>query len=84
MEYLSLTREKLCLSRVHEDMEAYTYLTDEVFHRILLAEGKDPELIKAQDILRNLLTRKLYLFVGSTHHQVQTVVCGDAFQETMF
>lgn len=64
-------------------MAAYTYLTDEVFQRILLAEGKDPDLIRAKDILTNIQTRKLYLYVGCTHHEVDVVVCGDAFQETM-
>ncbi|KAK4323559.1 hypothetical protein Pmani_005756 [Petrolisthes manimaculis] len=65
--------EKLQLSRVHEDMAAYTHLTDEVTQRILLAEGNDPQLIKAQRILTNILTRKLYLYVGCTHHEVDTL-----------
>lgn len=64
-------------------MAAYTHLTDEVFQRIMLAEGKDPELIKAKEILTNIQTRKLYLYVGCTHHEVEIVVCGKAFQETL-
>lgn len=64
-------------------MAAYTYLTDEVFQRILLAEGKDPELIKAKEILHNILSRKLYLYVGCTHHEVDIVVCGDSFQKAI-
>ncbi|XP_069189052.1 deoxynucleoside triphosphate triphosphohydrolase SAMHD1 isoform X3 [Procambarus clarkii] len=56
------------LRNVCNDMSAYTNLVDNVFHRILLAEGEHPDIRKAKEILENVLKRKLYVYVGQTQH----------------
>ncbi|MFT7800824.1 deoxynucleoside triphosphate triphosphohydrolase SAMHD1-like [Arapaima gigas] len=52
------------LSTAIDDMEAYTKLTDYVFQEIL--SSTKPELAEAQDILNNIILRKLYKCVGET------------------
>uniref|UniRef100_A0A3Q3GDJ0 HD domain-containing protein n=1 Tax=Labrus bergylta TaxID=56723 RepID=A0A3Q3GDJ0_9LABR len=50
------------LSTANEDMEAYTKLTDNVFEEIL--KSSRPELQEAREILQNIVSRKIYKFVG--------------------
>ncbi|XP_041375532.1 deoxynucleoside triphosphate triphosphohydrolase SAMHD1-like [Gigantopelta aegis] len=52
------------MSECIDDMEAYTKLTDDVFHQILLS--KDPGLHRSQEILNRIITRKLYKCVGQS------------------
>ncbi|XP_061667954.1 deoxynucleoside triphosphate triphosphohydrolase SAMHD1 [Syngnathoides biaculeatus] len=52
------------LSTAIDDMEAYTKLTDHVFEQIL--HSSNPKLAEAQQILQNILYRRLYKFVGQT------------------
>ncbi|XP_060794597.1 deoxynucleoside triphosphate triphosphohydrolase SAMHD1 [Neoarius graeffei] len=52
------------MSEAIEDMEAYTKLTDHIFEQILYSS--DPALSEAQDILQNILCRRLYKCVGQT------------------
>ncbi|XP_042872916.1 deoxynucleoside triphosphate triphosphohydrolase SAMHD1-like [Penaeus japonicus] len=66
IEYCGDDGKKYCLSDVCDNMSAYTLLNDNVFHQILLAEGKHPNLLKAKQILNNILSRKLYVYVGQT------------------
>ncbi|KAK8740207.1 hypothetical protein OTU49_003102 [Cherax quadricarinatus] len=54
------------LRNVCDDMSAYTNLIDDIFHRILLAKGDHPDLVKAKEILENILKRRLYIYVGQT------------------
>ncbi|XP_037780703.1 deoxynucleoside triphosphate triphosphohydrolase SAMHD1-like [Penaeus monodon] len=58
--------KKYCLSDACDNMSAYTLLNDSVIHLILLAEGEHPDLLKAKQIVENVLTRKLYIYVGHT------------------
>lgn len=55
---------KYSLADVCDDMAAYTNLTDEVFHRILLDERNHPEVQHAKNILSDILRRQLYRCVG--------------------
>ncbi|XP_065817350.1 uncharacterized protein [Labrus bergylta] len=50
------------LSTAIEDMEAYTKLTDKVFEEIL--NSSDPNLQDSRQILQNIISRKIYKFVG--------------------
>ncbi|XP_065817364.1 deoxynucleoside triphosphate triphosphohydrolase SAMHD1 [Labrus bergylta] len=52
------------LSTANEDMEAYTKLTDNVFEEIL--NSSDPNLKESRQILQNIISRKIYKFVGET------------------
>ena len=52
------------MSECIDDMEAFTKLTDSVFHQILLS--KDSNLAESQHILNNIMTRKLYKCVGQS------------------
>ncbi|XP_077573650.1 deoxynucleoside triphosphate triphosphohydrolase SAMHD1 [Stigmatopora nigra] len=52
------------LSTAIDDMEAYTKLTDNVFQEIL--HSSKPELAAAQEILQNILFRRLYKCLGQT------------------
>ncbi|XP_077369629.1 deoxynucleoside triphosphate triphosphohydrolase SAMHD1 [Festucalex cinctus] len=52
------------LSTAIDDMEAYTKLTDNVFEQIL--NSSNPELAEAQQILQNILRRRLYKCLGQT------------------
>jgi len=56
----------LPLSEVCEDMKAFTYTTDNIFHDILRSDSDAPEMIKAKEILQNILQRKLYPYIGHT------------------
>ncbi|KAG7323772.1 hypothetical protein KOW79_013474 [Hemibagrus wyckioides] len=66
------------ISEAIEDMEAYTKLTDHIFEQILYSS--DPRLSEAQDILQNIICRRLYKCVGQTtpdsHYDVsQEMLC---------
>ncbi|XP_078274936.1 deoxynucleoside triphosphate triphosphohydrolase SAMHD1-like [Rhinoraja longicauda] len=50
------------ISESIDDMEAYTKLTDNIFEQIL--NSSNPELEKAQNILNNIICRKLYKWIG--------------------
>ncbi|XP_048464484.1 deoxynucleoside triphosphate triphosphohydrolase SAMHD1-like [Rhincodon typus] len=52
---------KCTMSKAIDDMVAYTQLTDSVFENIL--NSSDPALSEAQEILRNLVKRKLFKFI---------------------
>ncbi|XP_065817366.1 deoxynucleoside triphosphate triphosphohydrolase SAMHD1-like [Labrus bergylta] len=52
------------LSTANEDMEAYTKLTDNVFEEIL--NSSEPNLQESRQILQNIISRKIYKFVGET------------------
>ncbi|KAF5886396.1 deoxynucleoside triphosphate triphosphohydrolase SAMHD1, partial [Clarias magur] len=52
------------MSEAIDDMEAFTKLTDHVFEKILYSS--DPKLSEAQTILKNIVSRRLYKFVGQT------------------
>ncbi|CAL8367959.1 unnamed protein product [Lota lota] len=54
--------EMFTMSTAIDDMEAYTKLTDNVFEQILFSQL--PALAEARDILRNILSRRLYKCVG--------------------
>ena len=55
------------MSECIDDMEAYTRLTDNIFHQILYST--EPELQEARDILHNIECRKLYKCIGQTRPQ---------------
>ncbi|XP_036960011.1 deoxynucleoside triphosphate triphosphohydrolase SAMHD1-like [Acanthopagrus latus] len=54
--------KKYTLSNAMEDMEAYTKLTDHVFEEILFSSSDD--LSKAREILKRIISRDLYRFLG--------------------
>ncbi|XP_008298260.1 deoxynucleoside triphosphate triphosphohydrolase SAMHD1-like [Stegastes partitus] len=70
------------LSTAKDDMEAYTKLTDQVFERILHPWSPSPELKEAGKILKKIISRDLYKFVGETKEDVsfqeaeQVYCCG--------
>ncbi|KAM8753758.1 deoxynucleoside triphosphate triphosphohydrolase SAMHD1-like [Acanthopagrus schlegelii] len=53
---------KYTLSTAMEDMEAYTKLTDRVFEEILFSSSD--ELKEAREILKRIISRDLYRFLG--------------------
>ena len=56
------------MSEAIHDMTAYMQMTDDsVCYRILYNDSKEPNALKAQEILLNVKQRKLYKFVGQTH-----------------
>ncbi|XP_072412368.1 deoxynucleoside triphosphate triphosphohydrolase SAMHD1-like [Chiloscyllium punctatum] len=61
---------KCTMSRAIDDMVAYTQLTDCVFENIL--NSSDPALSKAQEILRNLVQRKLFKFIREARFAEKT------------
>lgn len=66
IQYRGINGEKYNLGDVCDDMSAYTYLVDDVFHRILSADTEHPELLKGKQTLHNIFTRQLYAYVGHT------------------
>lgn len=72
-EYL-FCRKRYALGDVCDEMSAYSNLTDEVFHRILLAEEGHDDLRKAKQILNDILSRRLYAFVGHTQPSTEKIV----------
>ncbi|XP_050700753.1 deoxynucleoside triphosphate triphosphohydrolase SAMHD1-like [Eriocheir sinensis] len=64
IRYTGAQGVKYALADVCDDMVAYTNLTDEVFHRIILDEGNHPEVQYAKNILSDILRRQLYRCVG--------------------
>uniref|UniRef100_A0A3Q3EB99 HD domain-containing protein n=1 Tax=Labrus bergylta TaxID=56723 RepID=A0A3Q3EB99_9LABR len=56
------------ISTAFKDMEAYTKLTDNVFEEIL--KSSRPELQEAREILQNIVSRKIYKFVGERKPKV--------------
>ncbi|KAM4610584.1 deoxynucleoside triphosphate triphosphohydrolase SAMHD1-like [Polymixia lowei] len=57
------------MSTAIDDMEAYTKLTDQVFEQILNSSSGD--LAEAREILRNIVCRRIYKFVGESRVNVQ-------------
>ncbi|XP_078092981.1 deoxynucleoside triphosphate triphosphohydrolase SAMHD1-like [Mustelus asterias] len=55
-----------------DHMEAYTKLTDDIFLKIL--RSSDPKLKEAQEILQNVIDRKLYKCVGHVRPEEQREV----------
>ena len=54
------------------DMVAFSQITDHIFVRIL--HSTEPELEDARNILRNILRRKLYKFIGQTQLKANQVL----------
>jgi len=52
------------LSECIDDMEAYTKLTDNIYHTIL--HSSEPELDEARNIICRIESRRLYKFIGQT------------------
>ncbi|XP_053408077.1 deoxynucleoside triphosphate triphosphohydrolase SAMHD1-like [Mercenaria mercenaria] len=52
------------LAETINDMEAFSKVTDDVFHTIL--QSNDSKLKNSKEILKNVVTRKLYKCVGQT------------------
>ena len=52
------------MSECIDDMEAYQYLTDDIFHQIL--RSTDPNLEESRAILKKIEMRNLYKCVGQT------------------
>ncbi|XP_049437953.1 deoxynucleoside triphosphate triphosphohydrolase SAMHD1-like isoform X2 [Epinephelus fuscoguttatus] len=57
--------EMFTLSGAIDDMEAYTKLTDDVFHQIL--NSSDPLLAEAREILQRIITRNHYKLLAETN-----------------
>ncbi|KAG8517847.1 Deoxynucleoside triphosphate triphosphohydrolase SAMHD1, partial [Galemys pyrenaicus] len=69
-EYIQITGTngaKYRISTAIDDMEAFTKLTDNIFLEILYST--DPNLKKAQEILKKIECRNLYKCVGETQPQ---------------
>lgn len=62
----------LTLSTAIDDMEAYTKLTDHVFEQIL--NSSSPQLDEARQILRKIVTRDLYKFLGEIENPAQEMI----------
>lgn len=56
----------LPLSEVCQDMKAFTFITDSIFHDILRSNSDEPEMESAKEIILNILQRHLYPFIGHT------------------
>ncbi|XP_053364370.1 deoxynucleoside triphosphate triphosphohydrolase SAMHD1-like [Clarias gariepinus] len=63
--------KKKRMSEAIDDMEAYTKLTDHIFEQILYSsyDGLKP----SRSILRNILCRRLYVFVGQAKPKIPTM-----------
>ncbi|XP_078310866.1 deoxynucleoside triphosphate triphosphohydrolase SAMHD1-like isoform X1 [Crassostrea virginica] len=53
-----------CLSQSVQDMDAYLWVTDDVFHRIRTLPGNDSEVVEAKQILDRIDCRDFYKFIG--------------------
>ncbi|XP_048406167.1 deoxynucleoside triphosphate triphosphohydrolase SAMHD1 isoform X2 [Stegostoma tigrinum] len=60
------------MSEAIDDMSAYTKLTDEIFQQIL--NSSKAELKPAQEILNNIICRKLYKWIGQTQPEAETTI----------
>uniref|UniRef100_A0A8C6NS54 Deoxynucleoside triphosphate triphosphohydrolase SAMHD1 n=1 Tax=Nothobranchius furzeri TaxID=105023 RepID=A0A8C6NS54_NOTFU len=60
------------ISTAVEDMVAYTKLTDNIFEQIL--NSSNPELTEARKILRDILCRNLYKYLGQTQPNEPLIV----------
>ncbi|XP_056004548.1 deoxynucleoside triphosphate triphosphohydrolase SAMHD1-like isoform X2 [Ostrea edulis] len=54
----------LTLSESTDDMDAYIWVTDDVFHHIRTLSGDNAKIKKAQKILDRIFTRDLYKLIG--------------------
>lgn len=54
------------VSECIDHMDAYTNLTDNVFHQILLSESQHPDMLKAKELLHKIQCRKVYKCVGES------------------
>ena len=52
------------MSECIDHMDAYTNLTDSIFHLILMSEIDNEHMKRAQEILNNIQRRRLYKCVG--------------------
>ena len=57
-------REQKCLSQSVQDMDAYLWVTDDVFHRIRTLPGNDSEVVEAKKILERIDCRDFYKLIG--------------------
>ncbi|XP_049635415.1 deoxynucleoside triphosphate triphosphohydrolase SAMHD1 [Suncus etruscus] len=60
--------KKYHISTAIDDMEAFSKLTDTIYHQILYSN--DPNMKAAQDILKKIECRELYKYVGETQPKV--------------
>lgn len=63
---------RFCLNEVHTNIEAMSYLTDHILYNIQYSH--DPNLKEAKSLLKRLLTRHLYKFVGSYNLLIVSIV----------
>ncbi|XP_073325867.1 deoxynucleoside triphosphate triphosphohydrolase SAMHD1-like [Pagrus major] len=61
-KHIKIEGSELTLSTAMKDMKAYTKLTDSVFEQILFSSST--ELEDARQILKRIISRKLYRFLG--------------------
>ena len=54
------------MSECIDHMDAYTNLTDNIFHLILLSESDNEHMKRAQEILCDIQRRRLYKCVGES------------------
>ncbi|KAK6982392.1 deoxynucleoside triphosphate triphosphohydrolase SAMHD1 [Biomphalaria glabrata] len=54
------------LSECIYDMEAYSYLTDDVINMVLHSKSQEPEMVKARELINRIYVRKLYKCVHET------------------
>lgn len=52
------------MSESTDDMDAYIWVTDDVFHHIRTLSGDNAKIKKAQKILDRIFTRDLYKLIG--------------------
>ncbi|KAM9752028.1 deoxynucleoside triphosphate triphosphohydrolase SAMHD1-like isoform 4-T4 [Menidia menidia] len=62
--HIRIPGTEFSLSQAIDDMEAYTKLTDHVFEKILYPDQNQEALQPASDILRRIVTRDLYKYLG--------------------
>ncbi|XP_067904713.1 deoxynucleoside triphosphate triphosphohydrolase SAMHD1 [Heterodontus francisci] len=67
------------LSTAIDDMVAYSKLTDDIFQQIL--NSSKPELKPAQEILNNVICRKLYKWIGQTQPEAETTIQPEEINE---
>ena len=54
------------MSECIDHMDAYTNLTDSIFHLILMSKIDNEHMKRAQEILNNIQRRRLYKCVGES------------------
>ena len=65
-EHVLHCRECYKISECIDHMDAYTNLTDSIFHLILLSQIDNEHVRRAQEILSDIQSRKLYKCIGES------------------